>query len=79
MDKGTRFVPARNPSQNTEEIFFCIQSGTMDIPLFVDTAYPGLPIFMGEKDLEGSFGLYPLQQRKYAALSYGEKKKAGLN
>lgn len=53
MDKGTRFVPARNPSQNTEEIFFCIQSGTMDIPLFVDTAYPAYHIH-GEKDLEGA-------------------------
>ena len=56
MDKGTRFVPARNPSQNTEEIFFCIQSGTMDIPLFVDTAYPAYHIH-GEKDLEGALDL----------------------
>ncbi|MFQ9637379.1 MAG: hypothetical protein ACLR0F_12035 [Eisenbergiella sp.] len=53
MEGGIRFVPARDPAQQEEALFFCIRSGSMDIPLFVDTTYPAYHIH-GEKDLEGA-------------------------
>ena len=78
MDKGTRFVPARNPSQNTEEIFSVSSRGTMDIPLFVDTQRIRPTIFMGRR-IWRELWIISAPAEEIRCASYGEKKKAGLN
>lgn len=50
---GIRFTPADNPDLHNKEPFFCLQSSSPDIPLFVDTTYPAYHIHM-DSELEGA-------------------------
>lgn len=50
---GLRFTPAPNPDSHDKDIFFCLQSSSPDLTLYVDTAYPAYHIHL-DKDLEGA-------------------------
>ena len=50
---GLRFTPAPNPDTHDKDIFFCLQSSSPDLTLYVDTAYPAYHIHL-DKDLEGA-------------------------
>lgn len=77
MDKGT-VLYRQGILHRIRKKFFLYPVGNHGYSAVCRHSVSGLPYSWGEGS-GGSFGLYPLQQRKYAALSYGEKKKAGLN
>lgn len=50
---GIRFTPAPNPDAHDKDIFFCLQSSSPALALYVDTSYPAYHIHL-DKDLEGA-------------------------
>lgn len=50
---GIRFTPVPNPDSHDKEVFFCLQSSSPALKLYVDTAYPAYHIHL-DKDLEGA-------------------------